>query len=215
MDLAALRSSVRDLTGFHMSSLVSDARIDAAVNQVYMQVLAAEPWSWLVDSDSSTVSTSSPSATLTQCRQVLSVTLTDGSRSWVVDRSSRTSPDWLEPHETDPARWALVQPDEVLFNPEPTKTYTYTIQFITRGAELGSSDEPVFQDEYHPMLAYGASALILVQENDDTTRAQSYSGMFTDYLLRMRGDDNYSNLSAVQMGVKPRARSRRFLSWGG
>ena len=215
MDLAALRGSVRDLTGFHMSSLVSDARIDAAVNEAYMQVLAAEPWSWLVDESSILVSPSSVTATLTGCRQVLSVALTDGSRSWVLDRSSRTSGDWLEPHEQDPVRWALVQPDTLLLNPEPLKTYTGTVQFIRREDPLGSGDSPVFAAEYHQMLAYGAAAIVLVQENDDTNRAQAYSGMFGDYLMRMRGDDNYSNLSAVQMGVKPRARSRRFLSWGG
>ena len=102
-----------------------------------------------------------------------------------------------------------------LLSPEPLKTYTGTVQFIRREDPLGSGDSPVFGAEYHQMLAYGAAAIVLVQENDDTNRAQAYSGMFGDYLMRMRGDDNYSNLSAVQMGVKPRARSRRFLSWGG
>jgi hypothetical protein len=203
------------MTGFHMSSLVSDARIDAVINEVYMQTLAAEPWSWLVTDATGTITQASPSASLSDCRQVLSVTLTDGSRSWVVDRSSRTSPDWLEPVETDPVRWALVQPDTVLFNPEPSKTYTYAIQFVTRGDELTSTDSPVFAAEYHVGLAYGAAALILVQENDETNRAQAYAGMYQDYLLRMRGDDNYSNLSAVQMGSKPRTRARRMLTWGG
>jgi hypothetical protein len=202
------------MTGFYMSTLVPDSRINSALNEVYQQVLAAEPWSWLVSQAFVPVSPLSPSVTLEQCRHVLSVALTDGSRSWVTDRSSRTSPDWLEPVESEPVRWAFMQPDTLLLNPAPTKSYDVHVQFVARGLDLTVVGTPVFAPEYHTMLAYGAAALLLVQENDETNRAQTYSAMFTDYLSRMRADDNHSSLSAVQMGSKPRARARRYLTWG-
>lgn len=214
MNLAALRDQVRELTNFRMTSLVSDARIDAAVNEAYMQVAAAEPWSWLVSSSTATVSPSVPTMTLASCRQVLSVTLNDGTRTLLLDRSSRTSPDWLMPAGTVPQLYAFVHPNQLLIQPVPDKAYTCTVQFIARVASLGAADSPVFNSEYHLMLAYAAAASLLVQEVDETSRAQAYAAIYVDFLDRMRADDNHTTLAAVQMGSKPRVRPRRRLTWG-
>ena len=214
MNLAALREQVRELTNFRMSSLVSDARIDAAVNEAYMQVAAAEPWTWLVSSSTATVSPSSPAMTLASCRQVLTVALSDGARTLLLDRSSRTSADWLVPSGTVPALYAFVQPGQLLIQPVPDKAYACTVQFIARVAALGASDSPVFASEYHAMLAYAAAASLLVQEVDETSRAQAYASFYMGFLDRMRDDDNHTSLTAVQMGAKPRIRPRRRLARG-
>ena len=214
MNLAALRSAVRDLTGFRMSSLVSDARIDDAVNEAYARLCAAESWSWLVSSSTATVSPSAVSMPLSGCRHVLTVTLDDGNRRLLLDRASRMSPEWLDPAGSTPALYAFVPSGTLQIQPVPDKAYTCTVQYISRPASMASTDAPVFNAEYHMALAYAAAASLLVQENDETNRPQAYLAFYADFLDRLRIDDNRSSLAAVQMGSKPRARSRRYLAWG-
>lgn len=211
MNLLSLRSTVRDMTGYMADTLISDARIDAAINEALVEVFDAEQWPQFVAMANVTTTANSPTVTVPgSIAQVLDVWLS-GERT--LDRAGRGSAAWFEGRLGVPEQWANgATTAQVSLYPTPDSTYTVTVAYRQTPVLLASgTDVPWFPAEFHIMLAYGAAARLLVQEGDETNRAQTYSRQFMDYLARLRERLIVGPTGPTVMGRQRRVRPQAWL----
>ena len=225
MNLSDLRARVRALTGIPSTSILSDAILDAYINEAYRDVATAYDWPWITNTWTFTgagydpavgvqLSTSNP---VVRENRVLQVYVDSPSEKRVLTRRSR----WTV-NEQDPPVYSGT-PDEYVFRngyiflaPYPSYAETYKVDYLepTPSLSLGT-DEPLFDDEFHVALAYGAAVRALIAEGDDTERRNYYRAQFLEIVEQMREEYlAYRDKSTLRLGGRISWRNRRNTRYG-
>lgn len=192
MDLNAIRARVRKLTGVRMEQLLSPSELDQIINEAYLHVCALGDWSFLyadgtVDTASGTKTYQLPSA-VEAVRSVAITSSGDEKRLWrrTLEDFDRY-PQW-EAEVTSGVPWAWAVRTDTSFDvfPTPDGAYTLTVRGWADVSPLSAdTDEPLFDDEFHPVVSLDAAARVLAEEGDDSGRDSRYRREVLSYLLRM------------------------------
>lgn len=203
MTLTELRARVRRLTGIRMTTLLSDTDIDQVLNEVYAQLLGVTDWPFLYTTGQvATVAGQANVAIPAPLRTVSSVVVVGTD---VHERLTQVTVDTIDDAEDTedgvPTVYAQVSPTTIILHPTPDAAYTVEYRGHEAKPALTAGDAPVFADEFHPAVAYGAAARILAEEGDDSGRIEAYNGEVSIALSTM--DQRYSRIhdrGSFQMG---------------
>ena len=212
MRLNVLRERVRSLTGIRLQSLRSDKQIDSVIDQVYQELLSLTPWPFLRSETTVSLSASvNEFETPEEFSEVLSVSYTfDDSEVVRMKQTTLDELDNLEDEDGEPVYYARIDEKSFRIWPRPQNALTLRIRGKLVAESLTESDdEPLFAEQFHPILAYRAASMILGEEGDDSGRAQFYQTESNNFYNRMR--QYYirsSDVGMVRMGSNSR---RRFL----
>jgi hypothetical protein len=215
LTLEDLRSRARRLAGVDMVELWSDAQIDEAVNEAYHEILEVERWDFLdltqtFDTVEGDAAYELPVA-LARVGQMRIVT-GDGRgdlrpRQW----HAKDELDLGDSDRTDtPTEYVLRSPRAVELFPTPDAVYTVTVDGRRIVADLAAGQEPVFDQQFHPAVAYLAAIGVLDEEGDDSLRSERYAARVDSYVERMR--EHYQlqhNRNPMIMGGRRMWRQRR------
>jgi hypothetical protein len=190
VNLAALRDRARALSGIRLQSLRSDEQIDIVINEAYQEVINLSQWPFLRSSQQVNLPSGTSSfETPIGFSEVMSVAYTnDGGnsvrlQSTVVDEIDRLR----EEESAEPFLYARVNDKEFVVWPTPNVNITLTIRGKQTVESLAKdSDTPVFNDQFHPMLAYRAASRMLAEEGDDSGRAEFYQQEANVFFARMQ-----------------------------
>lgn len=221
MNLSELRAYVRDLTGFQLSTLVSDARVNRAVNETLYHLAGLEDWTWLRTASDYTGVTGQTTYGLTGFSQVARVVVRTGTGTHdfvELERLGAQDPRLITSEDAEPRYYAVTggSTPEIQVWPAGRLGGREIVVYgkVSPVSLAADVDAPTFRPEHHSVLAYGAAARLLVQENDDTPRGQTYASEFMDVVERMRMADRSVGSQSFVMGSRPRSRRRNYLSWG-
>lgn len=210
MDRSDLIARVRKLSGANMEALWSHRAVGQEVNEAYQEVLGLEDWPFLYAEATVAVSAGASAITLpTAMRNITSLRLDGEDR---LRQSTVAELDRLEdPGPGQPAAYARIDNATVRLWPTPGQAYTISVRGWEAPAPLErDTDQPVFDVEFRPIIAYAAAIKILDQEEDDSGRSERYQRDAGALLQRMR--DRYvesHDTGIVQMGGR-RSRPRRW-----
>jgi hypothetical protein len=190
VNLAALRDRARALSGIRLQSLRSDEQIDVVINEAYQEVINLSQWPFLRSSQQVSLPSGTNSfETPVGFSEVMSVSYTnDGGdtvrlQSTVIDEIDRLR----EEESAEPFLYARVDDKEFVVWPTPNASLTLTVRGKQTVASLTQdSDTPVFNEQFHPMLAYRASSRMLAEEGDDSGRAEFYQQEANVFFARMQ-----------------------------
>ena len=211
MNLQELADRARALSGIRLQSIRSDEQIEQVINESYNEVLGLQPWPFLRGNATVPLPAGQPTFTLPQSfRTLTSVVLTmDGSAV----RLRQTTSDVLDEYEQDngePAYYARETDREIRVWPPPRLDATVEVKGQFQYDLLKGSNVPVFAEQFHPVLAYRAATRMLVEEGDDSGRAESYQLEAAGYLQRM---ERYylasGDVGLIRMGSSRRGRLAR------
>lgn len=202
MNLSAIRDRARALSGIRLQTLRSDEQIDAVINEAYFEVISLAQWPFLRASSQVTVTAGTDSFTTPSAfSEVISATYSDQIGNTVrlvpttVDEIDR-----LDAEDSDPVYYARVDDSEFLIWPTPTTSLTISLRGKQKVNELSAdSDSPVFDEQFHPILAYRAASRLLAEESDESGRAELYQAEANSFFLRMQ--QFYMRTSDVGMFV--------------
>jgi hypothetical protein len=202
MNLQGLRERVRTLSGVRLDSIRSDADINQVVNETYQEILGLFAWPFL----RAEVSVSVPA----QSAQFLTPTVFRYISAVVGERRlSQTTLDEMDlllDEEGEPRLYARVDDRAIRLWPTPKDAVTLTIRGQVEFEPLETEqDEPVFAEQFHPVVAYRAAARVLAEEGDDSGRSESYQLDAGSYLQRMQ--DYYmktNDISLIRIGSRRR-----------
>lgn len=185
MNLSDLRGRARRLSGVHLKDLWPDSDVDSVVNEAYHRILALADWTFL----HTTETIVDPDANLEipeGMAAVRSVAMREPERRDLRPRTVEEL-DRQPSFQSDGLTWAWAVRDDRTLElwPEPEEGVEVVLRGWKRESELGESDEPVFDEEFHAVVAYEAAARILAEEGDDSGRSQAYREEVAGYLLRM------------------------------
>jgi hypothetical protein len=216
MTLTELIQYVRDLTGIYSADVVSDGLISRWINEAYGEVARDRDWDWLEQTFVGAVPA--------PVDGVQSVELEDGSRrvlsAYLVGENGEVKemvqvPDLnsVEPRSNE-VKYDVDFAGVFTFAPEQVTTKTLKIRYTAVNVELEEgADEPAFDVQFHPMLAYRAAVKVLSFTSDDTKRSEFYysefssmlQGMYTMYEL----DHDYRTFQLGQDGLE----TRKYFPW--
>lgn len=196
MNATELREYARRLAGTVFQEVVSDADVDAFVQETYVEMLNAEEWPFRrSEVDLLTVQGQRVYTLPSPLRHIESVYFptADAPRMlverWLPARDNEDDYDDQDP----PIEYALVDHQELVLFPTPDGAYTLKVRGL---AELPALDpdatvgqdgyEPVFHADFHPALAYGGAARVLRREGDDSGRSALYEREVAFHVDRMR-----------------------------
>lgn len=201
MNLSSLRDRVRSLTGIRLESLRSDEQIDTVLNESYQEVTSMTNWPFLRGEASVSVAAGAENfQTPSGFTEVSSVTYASGQQAQT--RLRQTTMDELDyldqDEEGDPVYYARVDEDTFRVWPAPVSSTTFFIRGKIVVTNLSSdSSQPVFAEQFHPILAYRAAARILAEEGDDSGRSEFYQNEANILFSRM----NQFYLRSADVGV--------------
>jgi hypothetical protein len=209
MNVQQLTERIRRMTGILMDDILSDDQILQMINESYVEITGLADWPFLHVEDSVTV-VDGVFQTVPVFRAVQSVTTGD-------KRLRETTLDDIERYDQpddDPFAYARIDSNRYQVWPTPKNTIHLTVRGVQTPTPLyDPSDEPVFDREFHVVLAYAASSRALAEESDDSGRAQMYMQEAGGILDRMRVRYLTSHDRAVfRMGGK-RTRNLRWRAW--
>jgi hypothetical protein len=212
VNLSELRDRVRSLTGIRLISLRSDENIDTVVNEAYQEIINLESWPFLTSEENVSVAAGASSfATPQGYSEVNSLSYSDQFNAQV--RIRQTTLDQLDmldqTSEGSPEMYARIDGTTFRFWPKPTTSVTFFLRGKLDVDNLSrDSDEPIFANQFHPVLAYRAASRILGEEGDDSGRSEFYQLEANTFFLRMQQYYIRSNdRGLIVMGS--RARKRR------
>jgi hypothetical protein len=198
VNLTDFRSRVRALTGVSSTAILTDAVLDVYINEAYRDVCRAYDWPWLTATYSLSTAgysettgiqlpTSSPNI---RENRILSVYKDDPAddRRVLTKRSRYTINDIDGSWSTGDATEFVTKNGYIFFYPAPGSE-TLKIDYLTVVSDLvatPSPTSPIFDSEFHGIVAYGAAVRVLIAEGDDTERRQYYRGQFQELLEQMR-----------------------------
>lgn len=190
MNLGSLRDRARALSGIRLQTLRSDEQVDEVINEAYQEVINLSQWPFLRASQQVNLPAGVNSfETPVGFSEVVSVSYTnDGGdtvrlQSTVVDEIDRLR----DEDSAEPFLYARVNDKEFLVWPTPNINLTLTVRGKQTVERLRSDgDMPVFDDQFHPMLAYRAASRMLAEEGDDSGRAEFYQQEANVFFARMQ-----------------------------
>lgn len=211
MNLGALRDRARALSGIRLQSLRDDEQVDLVINEAYQEVISMSQWPFLRGSEDFSVAAGQSTFELPSgFSEVTSITYVDELNQR--NRLHRTTLDEIDrlavDEEGDPFFYA--QTSERVFEIWPVPNTT--LQFTVKGKIVvnnlnGDSDVPVFVEQFHPLISYRAASRMLMEEGDDSGRAEMYQAEATNLYSRMQ--QFYNRIGDVGMFVLGGRRRRR------
>lgn len=190
MNLSALRDRARALSGIRLQTLRGDEQVDAVINEAYQEVIGLSQWPFLRASQQINLASGTNSfETPTGYSEVTSISYTnDGGDSVRLQSTTVDEIDRLRDDETaEPFLYARVTDREFVVWPTPNINLTLSIRGKQTVESLsGDSDTPVFDEQFHPMLAYRAASRMLAEEGDDSGRAEFYQQEANTFFARMQ-----------------------------
>jgi hypothetical protein len=209
MNVQQLTERLRRMTGILMEDILSDDQILQMLNESYVEITGLADWPFLH------VETTVPVfegvfETVPIFRSVQSVMFGD-------KRLRETTLDDIERYEQpddDPFAYARIDSNKYRVWPSPASSIQVTVRGVQTPQLLyDASDEPVFDPEFHVVLAYAAASRALAEESDDSGRAQMYMQEAGGILDRMRVRYLTSHDRGIfRMGGK-RTKNFRWRAW--
>ncbi len=211
MNVQQLTERLRRLTGILMDDILSDDQILQMLNESYVEVTGLADWPFLHVSSNTAVN-DGVFETVPVFRSVQSV-VTDNQ----YNRLRETTLDDLERYDepdAEPFAYARIDSNRYRVWPTPKGPVTVEVRGVQTPAPLyDPSDEPIFDNEFHVVLAYAAASRALAEESDDSGRAQMYMQEAAGILERMRIRYLTSHDRGIfKMGGK-RSRNLRWRAW--
>lgn len=184
MNLAGLRERTRELSGIRTEELAPDGRLDAMLDEAHRELCGQADWPFLyteagVVADAGVATVELP----VELRRITAVSWDGGRlRSVVV-----SDIDQLGGQDGDPQVWARVDAERLLLWPTPERQGSVAVRGYRHPPRLAAdNDTPAFETEFHMALAYAAASRLLVQEGDDSGRADFYLQEWGDAAQSMR-----------------------------
>jgi hypothetical protein len=213
VNLSALRDRARALSGIRLQTLRSDEQIDAVINEAYQEVVGLSQWPFLRASQQISIASGVNSfETPIGYSEVTSLSYTDNNgysvrlQPTTIDEIDRLRDD----EDDEPTFYARITDREFLLWPTPSTNVTLQIRGKQKVENLsGDSDSPVFDEQFHPMLAYRAASRMLGEEGDDSGRSDFYQQEANNFFVRMQ--QFYNRTADVGMFVMG-GRRRRLLN---
>lgn len=217
MDVARMETKVRAYTGVQATALLSKQDVIDYLNEVYFEVLSWFDWPFLTaEATFDTVAgqadySLSADAVASDVKHVQAMSVRGGQRRRVLEPVRQVDLDEsLLAGLSGVPQLVVVgaDGDTVSLDPVPAGVETVTVTYLKQVPELAAdADVPVFADEYHPMLVYGASVRVLDREGDDGTLADRFQREYEAMLQRMkRAEFGWHGKGLRRLGRK---RSRR------
>jgi hypothetical protein len=190
MNLGSLRDRTRALSGIRLQSLRSDEQVDAVINEAYQEVVNLSQWPFLRASEQVSIPAGTNSfETPTGFSEVMSVSYTSDSGDTVrLQSTSVDEIDRLRDEEgAEPFIYGRVTDREFVIWPTPRSSVTLLIRGKSVISPLvNDSDTPVFDQQFHPMLAYRSASRMLAEEGDDSGRSDFYQQEANVFFARMQ-----------------------------
>lgn len=189
MNLSALRDRARALSGIRLQSLRSDEQIDAVLNESYQEIISLAAWPFLRSSTTVTLSVGADTfETPIGFSEITGVSYTtDSGDSFRLQAITVDEIDKLGDESGEPVMYAKVTDRSFVVWPAPESSVTLTIRGKQSLQNLsGDSDQPVFDQQFHPMLAYRTASKMLAEEGDDSGRAELYQNEANIFYARMQ-----------------------------
>ena len=182
MNVAELTDRVRRLTGIRMPEILSDDQILQLLNESYREIMTLTDWPFLYVEHTATVNDgffqTSP------VFRVINSAVCDDYRlreTTLNDMESYDQPD------ADPFAYARVDSNRFRVWPAPADGKQVHLRGVQSPPDLlDPADEPVFDRDYHVIIAYAAASRALAEEADDSGRTQAYMQEAGAVLDRMR-----------------------------
>lgn len=210
MNLTELRERTRRLSGIRSTDLLTDADLDATLNEVYREIAGVVDWPFLYLDASVVTVAGEPRVAVPAARKITSVYVS----SPVEAALAQVTPEQLDTlpseDEGEPSVFAVVATagvPELHLWPTPDTVYTVSLRGYADVVDLTAGDEPVWAAEFHPLVAFAAAARLLAEEGDDSGRMGMYGQEVTSALSRMRS--RYMQ-AASQRGFQMGGRSRKW-----
>lgn len=189
MNLSDIRDRVRALTGIRLDTLRSNDQIDAVINESYHEVINLSSWPFLVSSQTaSVVSGQETFQTPTGFSEVTSVYFEESSGAKT--RLQQTTVEELDTMEDQgglPFFYARRNENTFELWPTPDVALTFNIRGKLAVNNLSAdSSEPVFAEQFHPILAYRSASKILAEEADESNRSELYQNEAGAIFARMQ-----------------------------
>ncbi len=210
MNLGSLRDRARSLSGIRLQALRSDEQIDGILNESYQEVVALSSWPFLRGSIEVPVAAGAETfSTPSGFSEMQSVSFKDGIGTNI--RLSQTTLDELDRLDQDqigePFHYARVTDRELRLWPAPETPLTLSVRGkLTVEPLANESDEPIFDVQFHPMIAYRTASKLLSEEGDDSGRSDMYQNEAS--LLYARMQQFYNRTSDVGIFVMGGRRRR-------
>jgi hypothetical protein len=189
VNLSALRDRARALSGIRLQSLRSDEEVDVVINEAYQEVITLAQWPFLrISSQTNLTSGVDSFETPTGFSEVTGLSYTtDSGDAFRLQATTVDEIDRLDEDAGEPALYAKVTDKEFVVWPTPDSSLTLTIRGKQSVPNLsGDSDVPVFDEQFHPVLAYRAASRMLAEEGDDSGRADLYQNEANIFYARMQ-----------------------------
>jgi hypothetical protein len=209
MNVQHLTDRFRRLTGIRMDDILTDDQILQLLNESYVEITGLADWPFLHVEAQATVNDGA-FQTVPIFRSIQSVMAGD-------KRLRETTLDDIERYEQpddDPFAYARIDSNRYQVWPTPKNPISVNVRGVQTPDPLyDPSDEPVFDPEFHVVIAYAAASRALAEESDDSGRSQMYMQEAASILDRMRIRYLTSHDRGIfRMGGK-RTRNLRWRAW--
>lgn len=182
MTLQDLVERTRSLSGIRLQSIRSDEQIEELINEAYEEVLGTHPWPFLRGTSTIAVNSNEYDAQLPETFRYISGVICEEVR---LKQTTLDELDRLGPEDGDPQFYARVNDRTLRLYPAPENPVVLTVRGQLGFEQLKGNAQPIFADQFHPVLAYRAANRLLAEEGDDSGRSESYRADAAGYLRRM------------------------------
>lgn len=190
MDLEELRTMTRRLSGVEMAALRSDDEVDEDINRSYRDLATRQPWPWSYTSVVAVLTAGTDTVTRpSSIPSIDTIAVDEPNYRRLLGEITLADMDRYPSHRAqqgEPWAWARLTDDEVKIFPTPDANYTLTMRGQKYLVPLTSNtDVPVFDEFFHPILAYSAAAYVMEEESEDDTWVNRYRARIAEYEDRM------------------------------
>lgn len=193
MNLAAIRLRVRSLTSILSSSILSDAELDAFINEAQTLLCLVADWPFLVHTatvtsagNDDTVNVSLPAGRSAQRIIDAYASTEPGRKPWQM--FERAQPTVAEDTTGYPREYQwLADTSELKLYPVPSGPFTVTVRLVLDPTTMTTgTDVPLIPVAFRHGIAYMAASLILEREADTTGRIAAYERRVSEVVEEMR-----------------------------
>lgn len=214
-DLTSIRARVRSLTGVRSAALVTDADVDAFINDTYHEVNDLHDWPFLeVETTLALTDGDRVVSVPAGFRTARQVVLVIGDKRYELEeRPEAMTAQWDNATEGIASRF-VIDDDEVQLDRPVPEDATLELSYSSLPVPLAAGgDTPVWPVQFHNALEYGAAARLLSSEGDDSDRIQAFNMEYSSTVARMRRRllTSVSRTSRWAGGTRPRRRGPRSL----
>jgi hypothetical protein len=207
VNLQDLVDRTRSLSGIRLQSIRSDEQIEELINEAYEEVLGTHPWPFLRGSVTVAVESGQQDVELPELFRYLSGVIAGDLR---LKQTTLDELDRLGPEDGEPQFYARLDDRTLRLYPAPQESVVLTVRGQLSFENLLGARQPLFAEQFHPVLAYRAANRLLAEEGDDSGRSDNYRADAAGYLKRM--EEYYlgtGDIGLILMGSQRRGRRWR------